>query len=107
MSNSHGHYVTTTEATLKAFDKLPREVREALSEGVADWVPQPVLTYYRRLLKSGKYWPSEAAAMCIERIAHWNRLEKDEHIYRMERMALTGMDYHAKVRRSKTKRANQ
>ena len=46
--NSKGSYRTTRENMMKAFDKLPREVRMALCEAPENWVPQPLLTKIRR-----------------------------------------------------------
>lgn len=43
-----GNYSTTKENAMKAFDKLPPEVRSALANAAEDWVPQPFLTWLRR-----------------------------------------------------------
>lgn len=48
MGNSSGSYQTTPERTFAAFDKLPRNVREALANAAFDWAAQPVLTTWRR-----------------------------------------------------------
>lgn len=46
--NSAGSYRTTRELAMRAYDALPREVRDALKEAVADFVPQPLVTDMRR-----------------------------------------------------------
>jgi len=47
--NHHGgNYRTTREAMMATFDGLPPVAREALANSVEDWVPQPLLTRYRR-----------------------------------------------------------
>jgi hypothetical protein len=52
-SNNPGSYRTTRENMMRAFDKLPPEVRAALANAVGNWVPQPFLTQYRRGYFSG------------------------------------------------------
>ena len=46
--NSKGNYKTTPELMMKAFDKLPPEVRNALANAKENYVPQVFLTKYRR-----------------------------------------------------------
>lgn len=49
MSNTRGgNYRTSPANSMRAFDKLPGEIRAALANAVEDWVPQPLLTQYRR-----------------------------------------------------------
>jgi hypothetical protein len=43
-----GNYRTTKRAMMAAYDKLPPEARGALAQAVENWVPQPLLTEYRR-----------------------------------------------------------
>ena len=43
-----GSYRTTPVNKMRAFDKLPPETRAALANAVEDWVPQTLLTNYRR-----------------------------------------------------------
>lgn len=49
MSNSKGSYQTTREQMMKAFDKLPPTLRKALADSDENWVPQILLTKWRRL----------------------------------------------------------
>ena len=46
--NSRGSYRTTKANMMRAFDKLPPEARAALADAVDNWVPQPILTRFRR-----------------------------------------------------------
>jgi hypothetical protein len=48
MSNSHGSYRTTIALAMRAFDKLPLEVRRALAGANQNYAPQPFLTALRR-----------------------------------------------------------
>lgn len=57
--NSTDSYRTTRENVMKAFDKLPRDVRMALAEAPQNWVPQPYVTRIRR------GW---SVAKCVESI---------------------------------------
>jgi hypothetical protein len=48
-SNSpSGSYRTTEALMMRAFDKLPPEVRRALADAVSNHVPQPLLTRLKR-----------------------------------------------------------
>jgi hypothetical protein len=48
-SNSRGGSYRTTKANMmRAFDKLPPEVRLALANAVSNHVPQPLLTHLKR-----------------------------------------------------------
>src|SRR5690349_21081888 len=47
-TNSRGSYRTTKQNMMRAFDKLPAEVREALANAPENWVAQPFLTALRR-----------------------------------------------------------
>lgn len=47
-SNSRGSYKTTRENMMKAFDKLPSEVRMALANASLNAVPQPYATMLKR-----------------------------------------------------------
>jgi hypothetical protein len=40
-----GSYRTTTQNTMQAFDKLSKSAREALTNAVESWAPQPILTW--------------------------------------------------------------
>jgi hypothetical protein len=55
---------------MRAFDKLPKSAREALANAVADWVPQPILTWHNRQRRG--YETGAEIAATIER---WNREE--------------------------------
>jgi hypothetical protein len=48
VQNSSGSYRTTLEAFMKAYDKLPRRLRDALKYSAHDWVPQRFLTAWRQ-----------------------------------------------------------
>jgi len=48
MGNSHGSYYSTPERHMRAYDKLPRTVRQALADADFDYATQPVLTHWRR-----------------------------------------------------------
>src|SRR5262245_55431785 len=69
MSNTHhGSYPTTTEAMMRAFDALPPAARKALADAIENWVPQPLLTRYRR----GQFRAGGEIAAIIGR---WDRNE--------------------------------
>lgn len=40
--------MTDREHMMAAYDKLPPLARKALQDAIADWVPQPLLTGFRR-----------------------------------------------------------
>jgi hypothetical protein len=73
MVNSHGSYRTTTKAVMKAYDKLPLEVRRALQNANHDWVPQPLLTQLHRgltpttLVKLIRVWDCKAHKRDVKR----------------------------------------
>jgi hypothetical protein len=46
--NDRGSYRTTKANMMRAFDKLPREVRQELASASRNYVPQPLLTHLRR-----------------------------------------------------------
>lgn len=48
MGNSNGTYQTTREASMRAYDKLPPMVREAVANAAFDWAPQPIVTLLRK-----------------------------------------------------------
>lgn len=101
MSNTRrGNYVTTEAAIWRAFDKLPKEVRERLTECNLDFVPQPVLTYYRKY----RGWTSDAIAATIQLLEDWDEYDKREHFYRLDRMQRTGVDYLVPVRMGRAKK---
>lgn len=52
MSNSAGTYRTTTANMMKAFDKLPPEVRTAIANASRNVVPQPYATMLKRGVKA-------------------------------------------------------
>jgi len=47
-NSTGGSYYTTTKAMMKAYDKLPPAARQAFANSIENWVPQPLLTRYRR-----------------------------------------------------------
>lgn len=96
--NASGNYYTTTEAMMKAFDTLPKAVRIALANSLENWVPQPLCTRVKELRKR-KLWPSDIDKTMLVQLERWNATERDEHWYRMERMAEHGTDYNARIRR--------
>jgi hypothetical protein len=75
-ANNPGSYPCTLEAKMKAFDKLPRSVRHAIANAHDDWVPQPLLTRFRR---------GVSAAMLVKRIAWWNTQEERKAMERLLR----------------------
>jgi len=68
MGNSGGSYYSTPENAMRAFDKLPRTVRNALANAIFDWASQPFLTQWRRgtspkkLVALIREWDREACA---------------------------------------------
>ena len=67
MSNVRdGNYRSTRASSMKAFDRLPPEVRQALANAVDDWATQPLLTFLRRDLG-----PSTVVSL----IRRWDRSE--------------------------------
>lgn len=65
-----GHaYRTTTANAMRAFDRLPAEVRTALAHAVDNWVPQQFVTILRR------GWSVPGAVRLIET---WNAQELAE-----------------------------
>jgi hypothetical protein len=68
-----GSYRTTKEKMMKAFDKLPPTSRAALANADHNWVPQLVLTQWRR----GQ--PVQYLAILIN---HWDRLEHERDVKR-------------------------
>ena len=62
-----GSYRTTKANMMRAYDKLPRSVRHALANAVFDYVPQPLLTRWRR-----DGWKAETL---VKLIAGWDRRE--------------------------------
>lgn len=103
MANASGSYLTTKDAIWKAWDKLPKPIRERLAEANDNWVPQPVLTYFRRA--EARMWTGDAIAYVLRMIDRWDAEEREAHQWRMERMAAKGTDYHVPVR-MKRKRKN-
>jgi len=91
MANSSGTYETTPARTMKAFDKLPPEVRKLLAESIESWAVQPILTKIRRGYKIN--WE--------ERISNWNKEAAEEHWYRMFRLQEKGVDYNVAIRRKR------
>ena len=57
-------YRTTRRLKMMAFDKLPPLAREALANAAFDYVPQPILTKFRR----GRYGPNG------EKVARWVKI---------------------------------
>jgi hypothetical protein len=48
MINSQGCYRATTHSVMRAFDRLPLEVRQALAGAAFNYAAQPFLTQLRR-----------------------------------------------------------
>jgi predicted Zn-dependent protease with MMP-like domain len=65
--NSAGSYRTTRELAMRAYDTLPREVRDALKEAVADFVPQPLVTDMRQ---------GASIAALLKRVEGWDAVER-------------------------------
>lgn len=72
MSNSEGSYATTPELYMRAFDKLPKALREAFHEANENYVPQPSLT---RLKRGAVSVEAEIAA-----IKRWDAMNRAERI---------------------------
>jgi len=67
-NSTGGSYYTTTKAMMKAYDKLPPAARQAFANSIENWVPQPLLTRYRRgWLKTG--------SECADLVNHWDLRE--------------------------------
>jgi hypothetical protein len=67
-SNSQGSYRTTKANMMRAFDRLPAEVRRALAGAARNYVPQPLLTKLRR------GWATPGGLVAL--IEHWDRQER-------------------------------
>lgn len=81
--NDPGSYRTTKAAMMRSFDQLPPSARAALANAVCNWVPQPILTGYRRQLSG-----YETDAKIAEMIEFWNCLALKEH--EAQRRSATG-----------------
>lgn len=61
-NNEGGNYATTDKAMMRAFDKLPKRLRQALANANENWVPQPFRTQFERdrpvddLVKQVRLW---------------------------------------------------
>ena len=73
--NSGGSYRSKRENLMAAFDKLPRDAREALANAAFSWAVQPLLTRWRKRIP-GYRTGSDIA----DTIARWDR----EHLYKAE-----------------------
>jgi Family of unknown function (DUF6525) len=71
--NDPGTYWTTREAVMKAYDKLPPEVRHALQNANYDWAPQPLVSRLRHGLSP------MALVLSIKR---WDRQEHKRDVKR-------------------------
>ena len=71
-----GKYRTTLRAKMTAFNKLPPPGRAALADAVEDWVPQPLVTAYRR---------GAGVEHLVAVIAHWDRRELERRARQRER----------------------
>jgi len=71
MSNAEGSYRTTTKAMMAAYDKLPPAARRAFANALDNWVPQPLLTAYRRG-RAGYQTGGEIAKV----LANWEEKER-------------------------------
>lgn len=67
MNNGSGSYRTTPQRQMKAFDKLPKRLREYLANSNTDWATAPILTMFIRAGWTG------AVDYCIKEIAKWER----------------------------------
>lgn len=67
MSNGSGSYRTTPERQMKAYDKMPKRLREVVANTNTDWATAPILTMF---IKAG--WVG-AVDLCIKKIAEWER----------------------------------
>ena len=94
--NTEGSYITTTEAMMQAYDKLPASVRQVLQNAPDNWVPQPLLTDYKR--KCTRLFPSVAAKLVARRAERWSEIGVKEHWYRMNRYFDKGVDYFTPIR---------
>lgn len=68
MGNSRGSYYSTTENSMRAYDKLPPSARKALQDAVFSWAPQPLYTRWRDGRKGYKTGKDLAA-----RIIEWDQ----------------------------------
>lgn len=93
-ANASGSYATTLEFQMAAFDKLPSEIRQRLANAVDNWVPQPLLSKWRRCGNK---------ALVLAEIDRWDAIETDEHWYRMNRLQNSGVDYNVPIRRRKSR----
>lgn len=64
MGNGSGSYRSSTENSMRAFDKLPRSARAALAEAAFDWATQPFLTAFNR----GRFRTGKELAAYIKKI---------------------------------------
>jgi hypothetical protein len=74
MSNSSGSYYSTTQNTMRAYDKLPPAARKALADAAFNWAPQPIVTKWNRGCAGYKTGPDIA-----RKISEWDadRIAKD------------------------------
>lgn len=70
MGNSlGGGYNTTREDMMRAYDKLPHCIRQAMQDAIENWVPQPLLTEFNRFGGPGY------AQKLVKRVQSWNAQE--------------------------------
>jgi hypothetical protein len=67
-SNDRGSYRTTTANMMRAYDRLPPDVRRALADANRNYVPQPLVTR----LRCGAQ--ADVLVMLVEL---WDRQESD------------------------------
>jgi hypothetical protein len=77
VGNGSGSYRSTLQNHMKAFDKLPPTLRQALANAVFDWATQPILTLWRRdglnvkeIAKRIAKWDREMIAKAYKRREH-------------------------------------
>ena len=76
-NNDRGSYRTTKANMMRAFDKLPTEVRRALAAAAFNYVPQPLLTRWAR-----GDWKPETLIWLID---YWDQRELARERKRRER----------------------
>lgn len=88
--NEGGTYASTPQLSMRAFDKLPSRVRQRLAACIDDWATQPILT----LVRGGM-----TTDYLIRLIDRWDEESREEHHYRMDRLARRGTPFFSPIRR--------
>lgn len=94
-------YATTFERDARWLQELPAPIQDALRDSVADWASKVVLNTLRKERKN--YPEAEAVQRVLNMVANWNASEREDHLYRLNRMRERGIDYDAPVRKRKAK----